>query len=154
MRDICLYKPRHSSNNKVQHFRILCNINTDGNRKYAVAKLFPLLWSCLKHSNLRGQTAMLEIHVPTVGKRRENKIQIGESVWWFHDLSKRSVRRPPARWTDDLKRVARNDWMVKTGDRVLWRTLGEAYVQQWTAMCDDDDDFMIFHKQYHSAVYS
>ena len=39
-----------------------------------------------------------------------------------------AVWRPPARWTDDLKRVAGSDWMAKTGDRVLWRTLGEAYV--------------------------
>ena len=30
--------------------------------------------------------------------------------------------------------------MAKTRDRVLWRTLGEAYVQQWTADDDDDDD--------------
>ena len=33
-----------------------------------------------------------------------------------------------------LKRIAGSDWMAKTGDRVLWRTLGEAYVQQWTAI--------------------
>ena len=30
--------------------------------------------------------------------------------------------------------------MAKTGDRVLLRTLGEAYVQQCTAIADDDDD--------------
>ena len=45
-----------------------------------------------------------------------------------------SVGRPPARWSDDLKRVAGSDWMAETGDRVLWCTLGEAYVQQWTAV--------------------
>ena len=33
-----------------------------------------------------------------------------------------------------LKRVAGSAWMAKTWDRVLWRTLGEAYVQQWTAI--------------------
>ena len=49
-----------------------------------------------------------------------------------------NVGRPPARWTDDLKRVSGSDWMAKTGDRVLWRTLGEAYVQQWTQKADDD----------------
>ena len=51
---------------------------------------------------------------------------------WRSRLGKRSVGRPPARWTDDLKKVAGSDWMAKTGDRALWRTLGEAYVQQWT----------------------
>ena len=49
-------------------------------------------------------------------------------------IGKRSVGRPPARWTDDLKKVTGSDWMTKTGDRVLWRTLGEAYVQQWTVI--------------------
>jgi hypothetical protein len=53
---------------------------------------------------------------------------------WRPRLGKRSVGRPPARWTDDLRKVAGGDWMAKTGDRALWRTLGEAYVQQWTAM--------------------
>ena len=25
-------------------------------------------------------------------------------------------------------------WMAKTGDRALWCTLGEAYVQQWATI--------------------
>ena len=32
------------------------------------------------------------------------------------------------------------DSSYSPGDRVLWRTLGEAYVQQWTAIGDDGDD--------------
>ena len=44
-------------------------------------------------------------------------------------LGKRSVGRPLARWTDDLKGVVGSDWIAKTGDRVLWRNLGEACVQ-------------------------
>lgn len=31
----------------------------------------------------------------------------------------RTVGRPSARWTDDLKRVAGSDWMAKAGYRVL-----------------------------------
>ena len=34
---------------------------------------------------------------------------------------------------NDLKKVARIDWR-KVKDRVLWRTLGEAYCLQWTAI--------------------
>ncbi|CAD0206008.1 unnamed protein product [Chrysodeixis includens] len=34
---------------------------------------------------------------------------------------------------DDLHKRAGSDWMHKAADRALWRTLGEAYVQQWTA---------------------
>ena len=33
-----------------------------------------------------------------------------------------------------LQRVACSAWMAKTGDRVLWRILREAYVQEWTAI--------------------
>ena len=33
---------------------------------------------------------------------------------------------------DDLKRVDGSDWIAKMGDWILWRTLGEACVQQWT----------------------
>ncbi|KAG7296310.1 hypothetical protein JYU34_021440 [Plutella xylostella] len=50
---------------------------------------------------------------------------------WRPRTGKRSVGRPPARWTDDLRRVAGRGWMRKAEDRVLWRSLGEAYVQQW-----------------------
>jgi hypothetical protein len=32
-------------------------------------------------------------------------------------------------WEDYLRRVAGSDWMAKPGERVLWRTLGEVYVQ-------------------------
>ncbi|CAH2239727.1 jg6796 [Pararge aegeria aegeria] len=47
-------------------------------------------------------------------------------------IGKRSVGRPPARWTDDLKKVPGSDWMRKAAVRVRWRDLGKAYVQQWT----------------------
>jgi hypothetical protein len=47
---------------------------------------------------------------------------------------RRSVGRPPTKWTDDLVKV-----------RSSWKTLGEAYVQQWTSLSwdDDDDDEML-----------
>ncbi|KAJ0183997.1 hypothetical protein K1T71_000420 [Dendrolimus kikuchii] len=51
---------------------------------------------------------------------------------WRPRLGKRSVGRPPARWSDDLRKIAGRGWMRKTGDRDMWRVLGEAYVQQWT----------------------
>ncbi|KAI8441746.1 hypothetical protein MSG28_005444 [Choristoneura fumiferana] len=45
-----------------------------------------------------------------------------------------SVGRPEAWWTDDLKRIAGGGWMRGAEDRVLWRAMEEAYVQQWTAV--------------------
>lgn len=53
---------------------------------------------------------------------------------WRPRLGKRSVGRPPARWTDDLRKVAGTGWMRTAEDRDLWRKVGEAYVQQWTAI--------------------
>lgn len=43
----------------------------------------------------------------------------------------RNRGRPPTRWTDDIKRVAPN-WIQDAQDRNKWRSLTEAYVQQWT----------------------
>ncbi|KAG7305016.1 hypothetical protein JYU34_010462 [Plutella xylostella] len=63
---------------------------------------------------------------------RRNDNRWGRRVLeWRPRTGKRSVGRPPARWTDDLRRVAGSGWMRKAEDRVLWRSLGEAYVQQW-----------------------
>ena len=53
---------------------------------------------------------------------------------WRTRLGKRSVGRPPARWTDDIKKVAGGGWMRCAEDRALWLSLGEAYVQQWTVV--------------------
>ncbi|CAG9090267.1 unnamed protein product [Plutella xylostella] len=47
-------------------------------------------------------------------------------------VGKWRVGRPPTRWTDDLRKVAGSRWMQMAGGRLGWRSLGEAYVQQWT----------------------
>ena len=52
---------------------------------------------------------------------------------WRPRTSKRSVGRPPTRWTDDLMKVAGRRWMQVASNRYLWRSKGEAYVQQWTS---------------------
>lgn len=39
-------------------------------------------------------------------------------------MSKGSVEGPPARCTDDLKKVAVLDWMREEEEWVLWRNLG------------------------------
>ena len=52
---------------------------------------------------------------------------------WRPRTSKRSVGRPPTRWTDDLMKVAGRRWMQVASNRYMWRSKGEAYVQQWTS---------------------
>jgi hypothetical protein len=49
-------------------------------------------------------------------------------------LGKRSVGRPQARWSDDLRRTAGRSWMGVAEDRARWQEIGEAYVQQWTVV--------------------
>ncbi|CAH2217693.1 jg26591 [Pararge aegeria aegeria] len=45
---------------------------------------------------------------------------------WRPRTGKRSVGRPPTRWTDAIRRVA--------GSRALWNSLQKTYVQQWTSI--------------------
>jgi hypothetical protein len=53
---------------------------------------------------------------------------------WRPRTGRRSVGRPPPRWTDDLVKVAGSHWMRAAQDRSSWKALGEAYVQQWTSL--------------------
>ena len=67
-----------------------------------------------------------------VARRTDNRW--GRKVLeWRPRTGRRSVGRPPARWTDDLVRVAGSRWIQMAWDRSLWRSMGEAYVQQWTS---------------------
>jgi hypothetical protein len=43
---------------------------------------------------------------------------------WRPRLGKRSVGRPPARWSDDLRRTAGRSWMRVAEDRARWRDIG------------------------------
>jgi len=52
---------------------------------------------------------------------------------WRPREDRRNRGRPPTRWTDDVKRIAGN-WMMTAQNRMTWRNLEEAYVQQWTTM--------------------
>jgi hypothetical protein len=53
---------------------------------------------------------------------------------WRPRPGKRSVGRPEARWSDDLRRTASRSWIRVAEDRARWREIGEAYVQQWAVV--------------------
>jgi hypothetical protein len=53
---------------------------------------------------------------------------------WRPRLGRRSVGRPQARWSDDLRRTAGRSWMRVAEHQAWWREIGEAYVQQWTVV--------------------
>lgn len=54
-----------------------------------------------------------------------------KTLEWRPRSGRRSVGRPMTRWDDDLRVVAGSRWMRVAGDRGSWRSLKEAYVQQW-----------------------
>ena len=70
----------------------------------------------------------------------------GNEVGWLFLVFRRKyiwveeVGRPPARWTDDLIKIAGSRWMHVASDRTRWKSIGEPCVQQWTAMGWYDDD--------------
>jgi hypothetical protein len=49
---------------------------------------------------------------------------------------KRSVGRPQARWSVDVRGTAGRSWMRVAEDRARCREDEEAYVQQWTVVVD------------------
>ncbi|KAL3283461.1 hypothetical protein HHI36_006605 [Cryptolaemus montrouzieri] len=51
--------------------------------------------------------------------------------WRPRHEAKRSIGRPPTRWSDDIKRIQTN-WIQTAQNRRMWHSLREAYVQQWT----------------------
>ena len=53
---------------------------------------------------------------------------------------KAQLGRPPAKWTDDLVRIAGNRLMHEASNRSRWKSIGEAHVQQLTATSWYDDD--------------
>ena len=50
---------------------------------------------------------------------------------WRPRDTKRKVGRPQKRWLHDIKKVAGRYWVNNTQYRIAWKTLGEAYVQEW-----------------------
>lgn len=50
---------------------------------------------------------------------------------WRPRTTKRSVGRPPKRWTDGIVQTAGKNWQNRAQDRDAWKKLKEAYIQQW-----------------------
>lgn len=50
---------------------------------------------------------------------------------WRPRRTKRGVGRPQRRWLDDIKKQAGNRWFQLAQDRTAWRSMREAYVQEW-----------------------
>jgi hypothetical protein len=66
--------------------------------------------------------------------RRTDKRWGKRVLEWRPRLGKRSVERPQARWSDNLRRTAGRSWMRVAEDRARWWDIGEVNVQQWTVV--------------------
>ncbi|CAH2218220.1 jg25002 [Pararge aegeria aegeria] len=53
---------------------------------------------------------------------------------WQCRTDKRSVGRPPSRWTEDTRRVAGSRLTQAAQNRGIWNSLQKKYVQQWTTI--------------------
>ncbi|CAH2228963.1 jg50 [Pararge aegeria aegeria] len=53
---------------------------------------------------------------------------------WQPRTGKRSVGRPPTRWTDDIKRVAGSRLIQAAQSHGTWNSLQKTYIQQWTSI--------------------
>ncbi|CAH2242070.1 jg6602 [Pararge aegeria aegeria] len=53
---------------------------------------------------------------------------------WQPRTGKRSVGRPPTRWTDDIRRDAGSRWIQAAQNCGIWNSVQKIYVQQWTSI--------------------
>ncbi|CAH2234079.1 jg7720 [Pararge aegeria aegeria] len=53
---------------------------------------------------------------------------------WHPRTGKRSVGRPPTRWTDDIKQFARSRWKQAAQNRGVSNALQKIYVHQWKSI--------------------
>ncbi|KAG7308870.1 hypothetical protein JYU34_006132 [Plutella xylostella] len=65
-----------------------------------------------------------------LARREDGRWTKAVTEWWPRD-GRRAVGRPPARWSDDICKVAGKQWIRAAQDRKNWRTNKEAYTQQW-----------------------
>ncbi|MCJ3464060.1 hypothetical protein LNY58_26610, partial [Klebsiella pneumoniae] len=66
-----------------------------------------------------------------VMRRKDNRWTV-RATEWIPREGKRNRGRQKVRWSDEIKKFAGIKWNQLAQDRVDWRSLGEAFVLQWT----------------------
>ena len=64
--------------------------------------------------------------------RREDGRWTRTCTLWRPDTGGRKRGRPRTRWEDEVKKMGGEKWWEEAEDREEWKTMGEAFVQQWT----------------------
>lgn len=69
-----------------------------------------------------------------VARLNDNRWTI-KTTLWAGPLGQRKRGRPNARWADDIKRVAGNQWLRAAKDRKYWTSLEEAFTFHGEGSC-------------------
>ncbi|CAH2244657.1 jg5443 [Pararge aegeria aegeria] len=129
------------------HFLLLSELNPAINKEVAIgnyqrALLGVSLRDQIRNVEIRRRTRVTDI-AQRVAKlkwqwaghivRRKDGRWGPKVLEWQPRTGKRSVDRPPTRWTDDMKRVAGSRWIQAAQNGGTWNSLQKTYVQQWTS---------------------
>ena len=66
-----------------------------------------------------------------VARRKDGRWTKSVTEWYPRDGVRRRGRQK-TRWVDDIRKVARTNWIREAQDRAQWKRHAEAFVQQWT----------------------
>ena len=66
-----------------------------------------------------------------IARRSDNRWSKRLTDWCPWDC-KRIRKRPDTRWRDEIERFAGKKWQRIAQNRLLWKEMGKAFVQQWT----------------------
>ncbi|CAH2265633.1 jg15717 [Pararge aegeria aegeria] len=88
--------------------------------------------------------------------RRTDGRWCSKMLEWQPRTGKRSVGRPPTRWTDDIKQVAGSRWIQAAPNRGVWNVLQKTYVHKWTLIgrFDDDDEDSMLGESWGENLFS
>ncbi|KAI5652133.1 hypothetical protein NE865_00471 [Phthorimaea operculella] len=78
-----------------------------------------------------------------LARRSDDRLTKAVTEWWPRG-AKRSVGRPPARWSDDIIKLAGPHWTRLAQDLEDWRCREEAYTISWWMWAEDDNDDSYF----------
>jgi Reverse transcriptase (RNA-dependent DNA polymerase) len=95
----------------------------------------------VRNSTIREKTKIIDVIKRTkeskwswaghIARRMDDRWSKALTDWQVYQ-GKRQRGRPKTRWMDEIIKYAGRQWMTKAQNRLEWRNIGEAFVQQWT----------------------
>ncbi|CAH2235728.1 jg1544 [Pararge aegeria aegeria] len=97
----------------------------------------------IRNEEIRRRTRVTDIaqRIAKLKRQWAGHIALRTDGGWGHKVlewqpctGKRSVGRPPRKWTDVINRAAGSHWTQAAQNRGIWNSLQKAYVGQRTSM--------------------